>query len=75
MIAIKEFKDFVTVLCAFFVSTSCYSKSNIVEQIKPSIRPELKEHTKIFKKKIYQVAGNIYCAVGWHIANTIIIEG
>lgn len=75
MNVLHKFKHYFKVLCAFFVGTSCYAKSDMLEHISPSIRPELRGHTKLFEKKIYQVADTIYCAVGWHLANTIIIEG
>ncbi|AYC33944.1 MBL fold metallo-hydrolase [Pseudomonas cavernae] len=44
------------------------------ELIEPSINPELAEHTKLFNKKVYQVAGNVYSAVGWALGNSIMIE-
>ncbi len=75
MSLMNKFKYYINVLWVFFVGASCYAKSDIIEHVKPSIRPELKEHTKLFEKKIYQIADTIYSAVGWHVANTIIIEG
>ncbi len=44
------------------------------EQIRPSINPELAEHTKHFAQKVYQVAGNVYSAVGWQLGNVAMIE-
>ncbi|MCH7908211.1 MAG: MBL fold metallo-hydrolase [Candidatus Hydrogenedentes bacterium] len=44
-------------------------------EVEPSIHPELAEHTKHFEKKIYRIGDNVYSAVGWHLANTIVIEG
>lgn len=44
-------------------------------QVKPGIHPELKEHTSHFEKQIYKVRDNVYQAVGWNLANTILIEG
>ena len=35
----------------------------------------LKEHTKHFERKVYKVADNIYSAVGFGLANSIMIEG
>ena len=35
----------------------------------------LKEHTKHFERKIYMVADNVYSAVGFGLANSIMIEG
>lgn len=43
--------------------------------VAPSIHPELKAHTNLFKKKIYKIGENVYSAVGWAPANTIMIEG
>jgi alkyl sulfatase BDS1-like metallo-beta-lactamase superfamily hydrolase len=43
--------------------------------IPPSIHPELKAHTLLFKKKVYKIGENVYSAVGWAPANTIMIEG
>ncbi len=40
-----------------------------------SINPELKEHTKLFERKIYKVGDNVYCAVGYNLANIIMVEG
>ena len=39
------------------------------------IRSEIKDHTKIFAKKIYQIGKNVYSAVGWGPANVIMIVG
>ena len=44
------------------------------EQIRPSINPELAEHTKHFAQKVYQVADNVYSAVGWQLGNVAMIE-
>lgn len=44
------------------------------EQITASINPELAEHTKHFAQKVYQVAGNVYSAVGWQLGNVAMIE-
>ena len=43
--------------------------------VPPAIDAELAEHTRHFERKIYKVAGNVYSAVGWDLANTILIEG
>lgn len=44
-------------------------------EVKPSIHPELKEHTNHFEKKVYKVTDGVYQAVGWNLANTLMIEG
>src|SRR5580698_9134298 len=40
-----------------------------------SINPELAQHTAMFEKKIYHVAGNVHSAVGYSLGNSILIEG
>ena len=44
-------------------------------RVTPSMDPELRQHTRLFDKKIYPIAGNVYCAVGYGLANIILIEG
>ncbi len=43
------------------------------ETIQPSINPELAEHTKVFNKQIYKVTDSVYSAVGWSIANSVMV--
>lgn len=43
--------------------------------MKADINPELKEHTRHFENRIYKIADNVYSAVGFDLANTIMIEG
>lgn len=43
--------------------------------VTPSIDPELRDHTRLFDKKIYPIGGNVFCAVGYGMANIILIEG
>jgi len=43
--------------------------------VTPGIHPELAEHTKHFERRVYRVAGDVYAAVGFQLANTIMIEG
>jgi len=38
------------------------------------IHPDLAAHTNLFAKKIYKI-GNVYAAVGWGLANILMIEG
>lgn len=40
-----------------------------------SIQPELAAHTATFAPKIYRVTPNVYSAVGYSLANSILIEG
>ncbi|MEZ5500698.1 MAG: alkyl sulfatase dimerization domain-containing protein [Steroidobacteraceae bacterium] len=45
------------------------------QEVAPRIHPELARHTDLFAKKIYKVADNVYCAVGWNVANIVMIVG
>ncbi|MHA6495102.1 alkyl/aryl-sulfatase [Pseudomonas borbori] len=45
-----------------------------VEKIQPSINTELAEHTKHFSQKVYPIADNVWSAVGWNLANSVMIE-
>ena len=40
-----------------------------------SIDPELAQHTALFAKRVYRVTPNVYSAVGYSLANSILIEG
>jgi alkyl sulfatase BDS1-like metallo-beta-lactamase superfamily hydrolase len=44
-------------------------------RVSPSIDPKLAEHTQLFEKKIYHVGEHVHCAVGWGLANIILVEG
>lgn len=58
-----------TFLCVF--STAAISQEL---KVPVSIHPDLAAHTNLFAKKIYHI-GNVYSAVGWGLANIILIEG
>ncbi|MEF9892113.1 MAG: alkyl sulfatase dimerization domain-containing protein [Anaerorhabdus sp.] len=41
----------------------------------PFINQRLLDHSKVMEQKIYQVAGNVYSAVGFGLQNPLMIEG
>lgn len=41
----------------------------------PTIPPRLTEHSKKMEQRVYKIAGNVYSAVGYALANSIMIEG
>jgi hypothetical protein len=41
----------------------------------PTIEPGLTEHSRKMEQRIYQTAENVYCAVGYGIADMTMIEG
>ena len=55
------------------VNLSCFARDAAIVQ--PDIHPELARHTQHFEKKIYKVTDNVYSAVGWNIANIVMIVG
>lgn len=40
-----------------------------------TVRPELIEHSRKMPQRIYRTGGNVYCAVGWGLANMTMIDG
>ena len=41
----------------------------------PTLNPELAEHTAVFHRNVYKIGDNVYSAVGWALANVVMIEG
>ena len=56
-------------------SASAQETAEALRPVAPSIHPELAAHTRHFDRKIYKIADNVYSAVGWHLANTVVVEG
>ncbi len=46
-----------------------------IDPVEPAIHPELRAHTDHFEKKIYKVTERVYSAVGWNVANIVMIVG
>ena len=46
-----------------------------IEPVEPAIHPELKAHTEHFAKRVYKVTERVYSAVGWNVANIVMIIG
>lgn len=60
----------VAILAPF--RTAAHADEFLVE---PGIHAELRQHTEHFRKQIYRIGENVYSAVGWNIANVVMIEG
>ncbi|MGI9280287.1 MAG: alkyl/aryl-sulfatase [Endozoicomonas sp.] len=43
--------------------------------VTPSVHPELKAHSYEFERKVYEVTDGVHVAVGYGLANSIMIEG
>lgn len=65
----------VTLSATLAVSVLTASLAAAREAVPPSIVPEMAEHTAHFDKTVYRIGGNVYSAVGWGLANTIMIDG
>ena len=52
-----------------------HGPANATDRVEPAIHPELKAHTDHFEKKIYKVTDRVYSAVGWNVANIVMIIG
>jgi alkyl sulfatase BDS1-like metallo-beta-lactamase superfamily hydrolase len=50
-------------------------KNLAYEQPAPTIPPRLTEHSKKMEQRVYKIADNVYSAVGYALANSIMIEG
>lgn len=44
-------------------------------RVSPSVHAELAEHSKLYAKKVYKIGTHVYCAVGFGLANIIMVEG
>ena len=66
-------KLFACLIILNFISLHCLAGA--IEPVEPSIHPELKAHTDHFAKKVYKVTDRVYSAVGWNVANIVMIVG
>jgi len=74
---VRMVKKIFLMMFAGFVIVSCADSSMVIK--KKSLNVEsaknLSEHSREFKKSIYRVGENVYSAVGFGLANSILIEG
>ncbi|MDJ0929339.1 MAG: alkyl sulfatase dimerization domain-containing protein, partial [Gammaproteobacteria bacterium] len=59
----------------FLAIGNSHAQEQPIEAVPVSIAPELREHTEHFRKKVYRVGRRVYSAVGWNIANIVMIVG
>ena len=67
-------RSLLTTLLAVTVLSGCDRAPPPVSQ-QHDLHPELAEHTRHFDKQVYQIGERVWSAVGWNLANTIMIEG
>ena len=62
--------------CVLVTFLTCLlGQAYAIDTVEPSIHPELKAHTDHFAKKVYKVTDRVYSAVGWNVANIVMIVG
>ena len=66
-------KLFSCFIVANLIGLHCHA--DVTGRVEPAIHPELKAHTEHFAKKIYKVTDRVYSAVGWNVANIVMIVG
>jgi len=59
-------------LCIFALAAVAFAQDL---QVPVSINPELADHTNLYARRVYKIGSNVYSAVGWGLANIIMVEG
>jgi alkyl sulfatase BDS1-like metallo-beta-lactamase superfamily hydrolase len=74
---VRMMKKIIFLMFAGLVMVSCAGSSSTIK--KKSLDAEsaknLSEHSKEFRAKVYKVGENVYSAVGFGLANSILIDG
>ncbi len=63
------------VLAAFVAIEPVQAQQAPLPAVKPRIQPALKAHGDLYAKKVYKLGQQVHVAVGWDLANIIMIEG
>jgi len=64
----------ILLLCGLITFLAC-SKPQPPEQMEVGSHPDLAAHSEEFKKEVIKVTDGVYVAVGFALANTILLEG
>ena len=74
---VRILKKILLMMVAAFVIVSCTDSSLMIKKKSLDVEAakNLSEHSREFKKSVYRVGGNVYSAVGFGLANSILIEG
>ncbi len=63
-------------VAAFVLSTPAQAQqATPLPVVKPRILPALKAHGDLYAKQVYKLGKSVHVAVGWDLANIIMIEG
>src|SRR4030095_16584164 len=74
----NRFMGIACLLVAVFfkVPSLAQDRKNLAyDQPAATISPRLTEHSRKMEQRVYKIAGNVYSAVGYALANSIMIEG
>lgn len=64
----------IAVLCALLVIAGCEREQKPLDAVVP-VHPDLAEHTGEFKREVIEVVDGVHVAIGYGLANSIMIEG
>jgi alkyl sulfatase BDS1-like metallo-beta-lactamase superfamily hydrolase len=70
----KRIKLFFWLISWGILISACSGPSQL-EMVSVQSNPDLREHSKEFKKEVIQVVDGVYVAVGYGLANSILLEG
>ncbi len=73
----RMMKKILLMMAAGFVMVSCADSSSTIEKKSLDVESakNLSEHSTEFERNVYRVGENVYSAVGFGLANSILIEG
>ena len=73
----RMMKKILLMIAAGFVMVSCADSSSTIEKKSLDVESakNLSEHSTEFERNVYRVGENVYSAVGFGLANSILIEG
>lgn len=66
----------LALFCAGAISVLAQTGKNLADdKPAPTVNPRMTEHSKKMAQQVYKVTDNVYCAVGFGLANVIMIVG
>lgn len=69
----KSIFHFTSLICFSIIFQGCNNSTSFEQKL--SSPADLEAHSEIFKKHIEKIGDNIYVAIGYGLANSILIEG
>lgn len=66
----------IALFCAGAISALAQTGKNLADdKPAPTVNPRMTEHSKKMAQQVYKVTDNVYCAVGFAAANSVLIVG